>query len=115
MDLTSLERSSRVCQQAGGCFSLPKKIQLGRDPTRKKYHRDDPTPAAGLPPRSLIMSTDDRQAFLDEAAQNRGYTLEMHRIMATHDLEWARKYNHLLKQPTPVNGFWTARLRSCSR
>ncbi len=43
------------------------------------------------------MSTDDRQAFLDEAAQHRGYTLEMHRIMATHDLEWARKYNQFIE------------------
>ena len=43
------------------------------------------------------MSTDDRQAFLDEAAQHRGYTLEMHRIMATHDLEWAKKYNQFIE------------------
>ena len=43
------------------------------------------------------MSTDDRQAFLDETAQNRGYTLEMHRIMATHDLEWAKKYNQFIE------------------
>ena len=43
------------------------------------------------------MYTDDRQAFLDETAQNRGYTLEMHRIMATHDLEWAKKYNQFIE------------------
>ncbi len=43
------------------------------------------------------MSTDDRQAFLDEAAQHRGYTLEMHQIMATHDLEWAKKYNQFIE------------------
>ena len=43
------------------------------------------------------MSTDERQAFLDETAQNRGYTLEMHRIMATHDLEWAKKYNQFIE------------------
>ena len=43
------------------------------------------------------MSDDDRQAFLDETAQNRGYTLEMHRIMATHDLEWAKKYNQFIE------------------
>ena len=43
------------------------------------------------------MSTDDRQAFLDETGQNRGYTLEMHRIMATHDLEWAKKYNQFIE------------------
>ena len=28
------------------------------------------------------MSTDETQAFLDSQAQNRGYSLEMHRIMA---------------------------------
>ncbi len=43
------------------------------------------------------MSTDESQAFLDEAAQHRGYTLEMHRIMATHDLEWAKKYNQFIE------------------
>ena len=43
------------------------------------------------------MSSDDRQAFLDETAQNRGYTLEMHRIMAAHDLEWAKKYNQFIE------------------
>ena len=43
------------------------------------------------------MPTDDRQAFLEQTAQNRGYTLEMHRIMATHDLEWAKKYNQFIE------------------
>ncbi len=43
------------------------------------------------------MSTDESQAFLDEAAQTRGYTLEMHQIMATHDLEWAKKYNQFIE------------------
>ena len=43
------------------------------------------------------MSTDESQAFLDEAAQHRGYTLEMHQIMATHDLEWAKKYNQFIE------------------
>ncbi len=43
------------------------------------------------------MSTDDSLAFLDETSRNRGYTLEMHRIMATADLEWARKYNQFIE------------------
>ncbi len=43
------------------------------------------------------MSTDDARAFLEETSQNRGYTLEMHRIMATADLEWARKYNQFIE------------------
>lgn len=43
------------------------------------------------------MSTDDARAFLEETSQNRGYTLEMHRIMATADLEWAKKYNQFIE------------------
>ena len=44
------------------------------------------------------MPTDDRQAFLEQTAQNRGYTLEMHQIMAAHDLEWAQKYNQFIEE-----------------
>ena len=43
------------------------------------------------------MSTDETRTFLDQAARNRGYTLEMHRIMAAADLEWARKYNDFIE------------------
>lgn len=43
------------------------------------------------------MSTDDNQAFLENAEQTRGYTLEMHRIMAEADLEWAVKYNEFIE------------------
>ena len=39
------------------------------------------------------MATEDAQAFLEKTQQSRGYTLEMHRIMAAADLEWAQKYN----------------------
>ena len=43
------------------------------------------------------MSNDDNQAFLANAEQTRGYTLEMHRIMAKTDLEWATKYNDFIE------------------
>ncbi len=43
------------------------------------------------------MSSDESQAFLAETAANRGYTLEMHRIMAVADLEWAKKYNAFIE------------------
>ena len=43
------------------------------------------------------MSSDESQAFLDQASQGRGYTLEMHRIMAEADLEWAKKYNAFIE------------------
>lgn len=43
------------------------------------------------------MSSDESQAFLDQTSQGRGYTLEMHRIMASADLEWARKYNAFIE------------------
>ena len=43
------------------------------------------------------MLSDESQAFLDQTAASRGYTLEMHRIMAVADLEWARKYNAFIE------------------
>ncbi len=43
------------------------------------------------------MSSKESQAFLDQAEANRGYTLEMHRIMAVADLEWAQKYNAFIE------------------
>ena len=42
------------------------------------------------------MATDEARAFLEKTAQNRGYTLEMHRIMADADLEWALKYHEFI-------------------
>jgi 4-carboxymuconolactone decarboxylase len=35
---------------------------------------------------------EEAQAFLEETHRQRGYTLEMHRIMATNDLDWLKKY-----------------------
>ena len=42
------------------------------------------------------MSSEDVRVFLEEAQADRGYTLEMHRIMAEADLEWAKKYNEFI-------------------
>ena len=39
------------------------------------------------------MASEEAQRFLEQTGANRGYTLEMHRIMAEADLEWAQKYN----------------------
>ena len=43
------------------------------------------------------MSTQQGKDFLDKTAQNRGYTLEMHKIMALADIEWAQKYNAFIE------------------
>jgi 4-carboxymuconolactone decarboxylase len=43
------------------------------------------------------MSTEDAQAFLQAQQQQRGYTLEMHRIMAEVDIEWAKKYGEFIE------------------
>ncbi len=43
------------------------------------------------------MSTEEARAFLEKAQENRGYSLEMHRIMADADLEWAKKYNEFIE------------------
>ena len=43
------------------------------------------------------MATEEVQGFLDRIQQSRGYTLEMHRIMAAADLEWAEKYSAFIE------------------
>ena len=43
------------------------------------------------------MSANETEAFLEAQSQHRGYTLEMHRIMAEVDLEWAKKYGEFIE------------------
>ncbi len=43
------------------------------------------------------MASEEVRAFLEEAQADRGYSLEMHRIMAEADLEWAKKYNEFIE------------------
>ena len=43
------------------------------------------------------MATEEARAFLQRMQQDRGYTLEMHRILAEADLEWAVKYNEFIE------------------
>ena len=43
------------------------------------------------------MSTEETEAILEHALQDRGYVLEMHRIMAEADLEWVKKYNDFIE------------------
>lgn len=41
------------------------------------------------------MTDDERQLYLQEVQQRRGYTLDFHKIMAAADLEWLRNYDQL--------------------
>ena len=43
------------------------------------------------------MTTEDARVYLERAQENRGYSLEMHRIMADADLEWVKKYNEFIE------------------
>ena len=43
------------------------------------------------------MPNEDAQAFLEEIQRSRGYTLDMHRMMAEADLEWAKKWDEFMK------------------
>ncbi|MCH7605752.1 MAG: carboxymuconolactone decarboxylase family protein [Chloroflexi bacterium] len=43
------------------------------------------------------MATDEARAFLEKTGADRGYTLDMHRIMAAADLEWAVKYSEFIE------------------
>jgi 4-carboxymuconolactone decarboxylase len=41
--------------------------------------------------------TDEARAYLEDSERTRGYTLEMHRIMAAADFEWLTKYNDFIE------------------
>ena len=43
------------------------------------------------------MATEEARSFLQRTQQSRGYILEMHRIMADADLEWAKKYDEFIE------------------
>jgi 4-carboxymuconolactone decarboxylase len=43
------------------------------------------------------MINERARAYLEEMHRKRGYTLEMHRIMAAADLEWAKKYGDFIE------------------
>ncbi len=43
------------------------------------------------------MPSDNQEEMLKEIAQSRGYTLEMHRIMAEVDMEWVTSYNQFIE------------------
>lgn len=42
------------------------------------------------------MAADNKEEMLKQVAQSRGYTLEMHRIMAEVDMEWVSSYNQFI-------------------
>ena len=44
-----------------------------------------------------MTNKDEVRAYLEEMHQTRGYTLEMHRIMASADFEWAKKYGEFIE------------------
>ena len=39
------------------------------------------------------MTTQEKQAYLDKIYRDRGYILEMHRLMVEADLEWVKAYD----------------------
>jgi 4-carboxymuconolactone decarboxylase len=43
------------------------------------------------------LTDDDARAFLEEMHRKRGYTLEMHRVMASADLDWLKQYTAFLE------------------
>jgi 4-carboxymuconolactone decarboxylase len=43
------------------------------------------------------MSQEDAREFLEQMHRKRGYTLEMHRIMASADLEWLKAYSAFIE------------------
>ncbi len=48
-------------------------------------------------PTDETQESQEAREFLEAQSRNRGYTLEMHRIMAEVDLEWARKYGDFIE------------------
>ena len=43
------------------------------------------------------MASDNKEEMLKQIAESRGYTLEMHRIMAEVDMEWESSYNQFIQ------------------
>jgi 4-carboxymuconolactone decarboxylase len=43
------------------------------------------------------METDEVRDYLQEVQRTRGYVLDMHRIMASADLQWAKKYDEFIE------------------
>ncbi len=43
------------------------------------------------------MTSDNKEEMLKQIAESRGYTLEMHRIMAEVDMEWVSSYNQFIE------------------
>tara|TARA_B100000745_G_scaffold178226_1_gene116747 strand:- start:80 stop:481 length:402 start_codon:yes stop_codon:yes gene_type:complete len=41
--------------------------------------------------------TEEARAYLNKTEQTRGYTLDMHRIMAAADFEWLTEYNKFIE------------------
>ena len=44
-----------------------------------------------------MANADEVQAYLEDVQQKRGYILEMHRIVASADLDWAKKYDEFIE------------------
>ncbi|MCH7844145.1 MAG: carboxymuconolactone decarboxylase family protein [Chloroflexi bacterium] len=42
------------------------------------------------------MASDDKEEMLKQITEARGYTLEMHRIMAEVDMDWVTSYNQFI-------------------
>ena len=42
------------------------------------------------------MASDDREEMLREITEKRGYSLDMHRIMAEVDMDWVTSYNQFI-------------------
>ena len=47
------------------------------------------------------MADKETRSYLQEMRRNRGFLLDMHRIMATADLEWTKKYSAFVEATYP--------------
>ena len=43
------------------------------------------------------MTTEEKQAYIDKILQDRGYILEMHKIMVEADLDWVKAYDPFIE------------------
>ena len=43
------------------------------------------------------MTMQEKKEYLEEMTRKRGYVLDMHRIMASEDFEWVKKYDPFLE------------------
>ena len=56
-----------------------------------------------------MASQEEKQAYINEMVQQRGYVLDYHKIAVQQDFEFTKRTNELIEEASSSRGGWTAR------